>query len=80
MKKYACAFLLLFFSPPIFSQQIPYTNCDGCWNPDSLGNHRVVLEYNGTGKVAKATIEWRRRDENPEMKRIIVEDAATHQK
>lgn len=80
MKKYACAFLFLFFSPTIFSQQIAYTNCDGCWNPDSLGNHRVVLEYNGTGKVAKATIEWRRRDENPGLKRIIVEDAATHQK
>ncbi|MFZ1800380.1 MAG: glycoside hydrolase domain-containing protein, partial [Chitinophagaceae bacterium] len=80
MKKYAYAILFLFFSPTIFSQQIPYTNCDDCWNPDSLGNHRVVLEFNGTGKVAKATIEWRRRDENPELKRIIVEDAATHQK
>ncbi len=80
MKKYSFALLLCFFSLSLFAQKIPYTNCDGCWNPDSLGNHRVVVEFNGTGKVAKATIVWRRRDENPELKRIIVEDAATHQK
>jgi len=80
MKKFFISFFFLFFGATLIAQKIPYTNCDNCWNPDSLGNHRVVLEYNGTGKIAKATIVWRRRDEQPELKRIIVEDAATHQK
>ncbi|MEO9020645.1 MAG: glycoside hydrolase domain-containing protein [Ginsengibacter sp.] len=80
MKKKLFVFILIFCGATAYSQNISYTNCPGCWNPDSLGNHRVVVEYDGTAKVAKATIIWRRRDEHPELKRIIVEDAATHQK
>ena len=80
MKRKLIFLVLIVTGFSAFSQEIPHTNCDGCWNPDSLGNHRVVLKYNGTDKVAKATILWRRRDEHPELKRIIVEDAATHQK
>src|SRR5690242_10399245 len=71
-------FLLTGFSA--FSQNIPRTNCNDCWNPDSLGNHRAVVQFSGTGKVAKVMIPWRRRDYHPELKRIIVEDAKTHQK
>src|SRR6185312_2683021 len=80
MKNHSLAFLLLFFSASAMAQKIPYTNCNNCWNPDSLGNHRVVVEYNGTGKVAKVVIPWRRRDTDPQDKRIIIEDAKTHQK
>ena len=80
MKKLLVSFIFLFFGTTLVAQKIPYTNCDNCWNPDSLGNHRVALEYNGAGNIAKATIPWRRRDYNPELKRIIVEDAKTHQK
>jgi len=80
MKKLSISFIFLFFGTTLIAQKIPYTNCNNCWNPDSLGNHRVVLEYNGTGKITKATILWRRKDEHPELKRIIVEDAATHQR
>jgi hypothetical protein len=80
MKNFSVFFFFLFFAATLVAQKVPYTNCNNCWNADSLGNHRVVLKYNGTGKIAKATIFWRRRDENPELKRIIVEDAKTKQK
>lgn len=67
--------LLTFFA---FSQNIPRRNCNDCWNRDSLGNHRVVVEFNGTGNDAAVNIEWRRRDLHPDLKKIIVEDAKTH--
>jgi hypothetical protein len=76
--KWLVVFLLTGFSA--FSQNIPRTNCNDCWNPDSLGNHRAVVAFNGEGKIAKVIIRWRRRDDDPDEKRIIVEDAKTHQK
>ena len=66
---------LCIFSIPLAAQQIKYTNGNDSWNPNLLGNHRVVVEFTGKDNVAKTTIEWRRRDENPELKRIIVQDA-----
>jgi hypothetical protein len=57
--------------------EIKYTACPGCWNADSLGNHRVVVRFNGPGTVARTIIPWRRRDADPAGKRIIVQDAAT---
>lgn len=68
---------LFLFVKPLTAQQIAYTDGNDSWNPDLLGNHRVVVSYSGKGKIAKATIEWRRRDENPDQKRIIVQDAKT---
>lgn len=68
---------LFIFSKPLAAQEISYTNGDNSWNPDLLGNHRAVVQYSGKGTIAKATIEWRRRDENPDQKRIIVQDAKT---
>lgn len=50
------------------------------WNYDSLGNHRVVVAVPNTGKVAKVEIEWRRRDEHPELKNIFIVDSATGEK
>lgn len=80
MKKYFPAFLILLSGYTAFAQKIPYTNCKNCWLADSLGNHRVVLTFNGTGKAAKVIIPWRRRDNDPGNKRIIIEDAKTKQK
>jgi Family of unknown function (DUF6067) len=57
--------------------QLSYTNCPGCWNPDSLGNHRVVVRFHGTGTVARVVVPWRRRDSDPASKRVIVQDSAT---
>jgi len=80
MKRKLLTLILLLAGITVYSQEIPYTNCPKCWIPDSLGNHRVVLTFNGTGNVAKAIIPWRRRDNDPQNKRIIIEDANTHQK
>jgi hypothetical protein len=77
MKKKLLAIIFLLAGNTAFSQSISYTNCTNCWNPDSLGNHRFLINFNGTGKYAKVLITWRRRDENPQDKRIIVEDAKT---
>jgi hypothetical protein len=66
---------LCIFSIPLAAQQIKYTTGNDSWNPNLLGNHRVIVEFTGKDNVAKTTIEWRRRDENPELKKIIVQDA-----
>ena len=47
----------------------------GQWNPDSLGNQRVVLRVDVAAPAARAILFWRRRDQAPEMKRVIVTDA-----
>ena len=52
---------------------LKYTNANNSWNADSLGNHRAVVSYNGPGAVAHVNINWRRRDQHPEFKRIIVQ-------
>jgi len=80
MKKTLCVFLLFLAGIKGYSQNIPYSNCTNCWAPDSLGNHRVVINFSGTGKIAKVIIPWRRRDLNPENKRVIIQDAKTLQK
>jgi hypothetical protein len=59
------------------AREIKYTACPDCWNADSLGNHRVVIRFNGPGTVARTIIPWRRRDADPARKRIIVQNAAT---
>ncbi|MDN3547465.1 glycoside hydrolase domain-containing protein [Mucilaginibacter aquaedulcis] len=80
MKKHFFALAFLFAGFTASAQKIPYTNCKNCWLADSLGNHRVVLTFNGTGKAAKVIIPWRRRDTDPQDKRIIIQDAKTKQK
>jgi hypothetical protein len=69
--------LLLIIAVPATGQELPYFSCPGCWNPDSLGNHRVVVSYNGTGTVAHVVVPWRRRDSDPGGKRVIVQDSVT---
>ena len=59
----------------VAAQDVPWRI--GRWNPDSLGNQRVVLHVADTGTrgAVQALIGWRRRDANPEAKRIVVTDA-----
>jgi Family of unknown function (DUF6067) len=76
-KKIAGICLFILFACSTQAQQINYTNSTDNWNADSLGNHRAVVHFNGTGKVAKVIIEWRRRDNDPKKKRIIIEDGQT---
>lgn len=75
-------FLVLFFSitcciAKAQSPTIKHTNCPGCWNPDSLGNHRALVRFGGTGNIARVILPWRRRDQHPEEKRIILQDGQT---
>lgn len=57
------------------AQELRFTDGHQAWNPDSLGNHRAVVQFTGSGTVAKLHIPWRRCDANPQEKRIIVTDA-----
>jgi hypothetical protein len=59
------------------AQTIPYTSCPGCWNADSLGNHRASIRFDGPGNTAHVLLPWRRRDGDPAGHRIIVQDAKT---
>ncbi|WP_221887752.1 glycoside hydrolase domain-containing protein [Chitinophaga polysaccharea] len=68
------------FLTTALAQELKYTNGNNNWNADSLGNHRAVVTFNGSGSVARVVIPWRRRDEHPELKRIIIEDTKTKQK
>jgi hypothetical protein len=49
----------------------------GSWEADSLGNHRVVLHVRERADAVLAVIPWRRRDQNPELKNIVIIDATT---
>ncbi len=57
------------------AQAIPYRL--GRWNPDSLGNQRVVLQVDSTPDLSavRANIPWRRHDPAPEQKRLLITDA-----
>lgn len=63
-----------------FSQDITYTNCDSCWNADSLGNHRALVKVSDKASSVRVVLPWRRRDNDPENKRVIVEAADSHTK
>jgi Glycoside hydrolase 123, N-terminal domain len=54
---------------------IPHTT--GTWDSDTLGNHRVVLDVPVAAEAVRALIPWRRRDEAPDRKNLIVIDAQT---
>ena len=73
------SFLCFLIYSPMDAQSnnasIQYTNCKDCWNADSLGNHRVVVKVNENAALVKVMIPWRRRDADPQNKRIIIQDA-----
>ncbi|HTR31356.1 MAG TPA: glycoside hydrolase domain-containing protein [Puia sp.] len=72
-------FSVFLFCCTVTAQELPYSVCKGCWNPDSLGNQRVVVRCPkiATRGLAEVEIPWRRHDDHPEWKRIIVQDSAT---
>ena len=72
--------LLLALPCPARTQQIPYGV--GRWEPDSTGNHRAVVRVGAAaapqpGDAMRVHVPWRRRDQHPELKRIVVVAAAT---
>ncbi|HVU98251.1 MAG TPA: glycoside hydrolase domain-containing protein [Puia sp.] len=78
MQKIAALLIILVtLARSIHAQEIPYTSCPKCWNPDSLGNHRAVIRFNGPGNIAHVRIPWRLPMADPFDHRIIVQDAKT---
>jgi hypothetical protein len=59
----------------LFSAEVPYGT--GKWDSGKLGNHRVVIEVNKEAGAVKAHIPWRRRDNEPEKKGMILMDGHT---
>jgi Family of unknown function (DUF6067) len=57
------------------AQEVKYSVCENCWMADSLGNHRAVIQVEGDSKVVRAVVPWRRQDQNPKEKNIIITNA-----
>ncbi|TKC08269.1 hypothetical protein FA048_14020 [Pedobacter polaris] len=79
-KSFSTLIFITFFSFFANAQEVKYTSGNDSWNADSLGNQRALVSFVGTGKVAKVSIEWRRSDNDPSQKAIIVQDAKTGKK
>lgn len=79
MKHYLITFLCLWLAGTLSAAHLPCAERygTGVWNADSLGNHRIVVKVDRPADAVLATLEWRRRDVNPEAKNLIVVDAAT---
>ncbi len=74
-------FLAIMASTSLHAQQVVRHDVTRIpWNADSLGNHRVVLLFDGEGKYARANFHWRRRDDQPEGKRLILQDGVSGQR
>jgi len=66
---------ILVFANQALPQTPNFTVAPSQWNADELGNIRAVVNVKNTGNTAFARIEWRRRDNNPNEKNIIVTTA-----
>ncbi len=67
--------LLLALSLSGSAQEVPYGV--GTWDPDSYGNHRAVVRVHDSGEAVWAHLPWRRRDQDPDAKEVLVLDAKT---
>jgi hypothetical protein len=52
------------------AQEVPHRL--GRWDPDSLGNHRVVLRVDTAARAVRVTVPWRRRDTDPLAKQVVI--------
>ena len=79
MKQLLFTLFCLFAYSSLQAQAVPTDELYGVgiWNADSLGNHWVIVSVDKPADAVLATIDWRRRDLNPEAKNLIVVDAAT---
>ena len=55
------------------AQDVPYGL--GHWVADSTGNHRAVVRVAAPAEAVRVHILWRRRDPDPEKKRVVVTTA-----
>ncbi len=77
MKKLSVFFFLTFLSLTCISQNSLFSYCNNCWNRDTLGNHRAVVEVVQPGNTATVVLPWARMDAHPEDKELIITDSAT---
>ncbi|MBN2246724.1 MAG: hypothetical protein JW755_12875 [Candidatus Aminicenantes bacterium] len=66
--------LLLIYAAP----EIPYGT--GKWDAEQLGNHRIVIRVDQGVDAVFVHIPWRRRDPDPEQKKVILIDAETNER
>lgn len=79
-RKLTLTLIILFFaSLAVHAQFLKYVNGNNSWNPDSLGNHRAVVNVTTAGAVCETFIFWRRHDD-PTNKSVIVVDAKTNKR
>ncbi len=79
MKKLLLFIFLLPVLNTVFAQQLKFSSANNNWNADSLGNFRAIVRVTKPADVIRTYIQWRRRDQRPELKRIIVVDSNTNQ-
>lgn len=60
---------------PSFAQDVQYAT--GKWDREGLGNHRAVIAVDTNAGAVYVRVPWRRRDEQPEKKDLILVDQAT---
>jgi hypothetical protein len=82
MKKIA-TFLFLCLALNTAHAQITYGTGNNSWDADTLGNHRFIVTlsaeaFESNKDVAHVIIPWRRRDNDPQDKKIIIVDAKTN--
>ena len=55
------------------AQEVPYGVAAQPW-PEALGNHRAVLRVDTPSDAIVAHLPWRRHDDHPEQKAVLVFD------
>ena len=65
----------LFATVALHAQSIRYEVPQKTWDKN-LGSHRVVVRVDAPAEAVRATLDWRRRDPQPEKHGIVVMDAA----
>ena len=64
MKKILSFLILITIICSANGQELKYSI--GNWDPDSLGNHRIIIEVDKNSDAVFCSIPWRRKDLNPE--------------
>ncbi|MCX6224047.1 MAG: DUF6067 family protein, partial [Bacteroidia bacterium] len=72
MKKLLTLIFCISLGVSVFAQLPVLRYTTGSWNPDTLGNQRVVVRVEKSAPAVACEIPWRRRDLNPQDKEILI--------
>ncbi len=70
MKKLFSILVVVSFCLTGQAQELKHST--GKWDPDSLGNHRILVEVGKDAKAVHVSIPWRRKDVDPPQKEVII--------